>query len=66
MVRARDPLWHDRDHGIEPAQPTGEHVHVPPPSYYPILIAAGMTVNEMKVDKIEINPVVDNAVFTIK
>ncbi len=29
-------------------------------------VAAGMTVNEMKVDKIEINPVVDNAVFTIK
>ncbi|MFA7296057.1 MAG: cytochrome c oxidase subunit I [Dehalococcoidia bacterium] len=47
VVRARDPLWHDRDHGIEPAQPTGEHIHVPPPSYYPILIAAGMTVMAM-------------------
>jgi cytochrome c oxidase subunit I len=41
-VRARDPLWYDRDHGIAPPQPTGEHVHLPPPSYYPILIAFGV------------------------
>jgi cytochrome c oxidase subunit 1 len=41
-VRARDPLWYDRDHGIAPAQPTGEHIHLPPPSYYPILIGAGV------------------------
>jgi cytochrome c oxidase subunit 1 len=41
-VRARDPLWHDRDHGIAPPEPTGEHIHLPPPSYYPILIAFGV------------------------
>ena len=41
-VRARDPLWYDRDHGIEAPQPTGEHIHLPPPSYYPILIATGI------------------------
>ncbi len=41
-VRARDPLWYDRDHGIARPEPTGEHVHLPPPSYYPILIAFGI------------------------
>jgi cytochrome c oxidase subunit 1 len=41
-VRARDPLWYDRDHGIERPEPTGEHIHMPPPSYYPILMAGGV------------------------
>ena len=41
-VRSREPLWYDRDHGIEKPQPTGEHIHMPPPSYYPILIAVGV------------------------
>ena len=40
-VRSRDPLWYDRDHGIAREEPTGEHIHLPPPSYYPILLAAG-------------------------
>ena len=42
-VRARDPLWYDRDHGL--SQPEGEpgmHIHLPPPSYYPIIIAFGV------------------------
>ncbi|MSQ36339.1 MAG: cytochrome c oxidase subunit I [Dehalococcoidia bacterium] len=42
-VRARDPLWYDRDHGVAAPQATGEHIHMPPPSYYPILIAIGIT-----------------------
>jgi len=41
-VRARDPLWYDRDHGIARPEPTDEHIHMPPPSYYPILLAAGV------------------------
>jgi len=40
-VRARDPLWYDRDHGIAPAPPTDEPIHMPPPSYYPILLGIG-------------------------
>ena len=42
VVRARDPLWYNRDHNIQPEAPTGEHIHLPPPSYYPMLIAIGM------------------------
>ena len=42
VVRARDPLWHDRDHSIAPPEPTGEHIHLPPPSYYPVIIAVGV------------------------
>ena len=42
-VRARDPLWYDRDHGVEPAEtPDGLHIHLPPPSYYPIIMALGV------------------------
>jgi cytochrome c oxidase subunit 1 len=41
-VRDRDPLWYDRDHGIEPPEaPSGVHIHLPPPSYYPIIMAVG-------------------------
>ena len=42
-VRARDPLWYDRDHGL--SQPEGdpeEHIHMPPPSYYPLVLALGV------------------------
>ncbi|MCC6237505.1 MAG: cytochrome c oxidase subunit I [Dehalococcoidia bacterium] len=43
VVRARDPLWYDRDHGLEQPQPTGhEHIHIPPPSYYPIVMSFGV------------------------
>ena len=42
VVRARDPLWHDRDNGLAPPEPDpNEHIHLPPPSYYPLLIAIG-------------------------
>jgi cytochrome c oxidase subunit 1 len=45
VVRARDPLWYDRDHGVAaPAEGEGEPIHIPPPSYYPILIAVGLLV----------------------
>jgi len=47
VVRSRDPLWYDRDHNIAPAEPTGEHIHLPPPSYYPILMAAGVVLMAM-------------------
>ena len=41
-VRGRDPLWYDRDHGLSQPEPIeGEHIHLPPPSYYPVLIAIG-------------------------
>jgi cytochrome c oxidase subunit 1 len=41
-VRSREPLWYDRDHGIEPpVPPEGAYIHMPPPSYYPIMIAIG-------------------------
>ncbi len=42
-VRSRDPVWYERDHGIERPEPTGERIHMPPPSYYPILLACGVT-----------------------
>ena len=42
-VRDRDPLWYNRDHGIEPPErPEHMHIHMPPPSYYPLVIAAGV------------------------
>ncbi len=44
VVRARDPVWYDRDHGIAPPEPDPhEHIHLPPPSYYPLLIGVGFT-----------------------
>jgi cytochrome c oxidase subunit 1 len=43
QVRARDPLWYDRDHGIEKETPAeAEHIHLPPPSYYPVVMAFGV------------------------
>ena len=42
-VRDRDPLWYDRDHGIEKVEPPSEmHIHLPPPSYFPLLIGLGV------------------------
>jgi len=41
-IRDRDPLWYDRDHDIEPPEaPASVHIHLPPPSYYPIMMALG-------------------------
>jgi cytochrome c oxidase subunit 1 len=42
VVRARDPLWYDRDHGLTQPVGTDEHIHMPPPSYYPIIMAFGV------------------------
>ncbi|MCK9495983.1 MAG: cytochrome c oxidase subunit I [Dehalococcoidia bacterium] len=42
-VHDRDPLWYNRDHGIElPARPEHLHIHMPPPSYYPMILAGGV------------------------
>lgn len=42
-VRDRDPLWYDRDNGIEQPEPQpGVHIHLPPPSYFPLLMGGGV------------------------
>ncbi|MEX2372223.1 MAG: cytochrome c oxidase subunit 4, partial [Dehalococcoidia bacterium] len=42
-VRDRDPLWYNRDHNIAaPERPEHMHIHLPPPSYYPLIVASGM------------------------
>ncbi|MEX2375914.1 MAG: cbb3-type cytochrome c oxidase subunit I, partial [Dehalococcoidia bacterium] len=42
-VRDRDPLWYNRNHGIAPAErPEHLHIHMPPPSYFPLIVAAGV------------------------
>ncbi len=41
VVRDRDPVWYDRDHNIKPPEPTDEHIHMPPPSYFPLILAGG-------------------------
>jgi len=42
-VRDRDPLWYDRDHNItQPLPPEDLHIHLPPPSYFPLVLAMGM------------------------
>ena len=41
-VRARDPVWYDRDNNVPRPEPTGEHIHMPPPSYYPLLVSLGV------------------------
>ena len=41
-VRDRDPLWYNRDHGISlPERPEHLHIHLPPPSYFPLVLAMG-------------------------
>jgi cytochrome c oxidase subunit I len=43
VVRDRDPLWYNRDHDVQPPEkPEHLHIHMPPPSYYPLVIALGM------------------------
>jgi len=42
-VRDRDPLWYNRNHGIAlPERPEHLHIHMPPPSYFPLIIATGV------------------------
>ncbi len=42
-VRDRDPLWYDRDNNIEkPEKPEHLHIHLPPPSYYPLIGSLGV------------------------
>jgi cytochrome c oxidase subunit I len=41
-VYDRDPVWHNRDHNIQtPEKPEHMHIHMPPPSYFPLVIATG-------------------------
>ena len=44
VVHDRDPLWYNRDNNIVQEQVIDEHIHLPPPSYYPLLIAIGLLV----------------------
>ena len=42
-VRDRDPLWYNRDHHIPAAVvPEHNHIHMPPPSYFPLIIGIGV------------------------
>ena len=42
-VHERDPLWHNRDHGIAPTPvPEHNHIHMPPPSYFPLVVSLGV------------------------
>ncbi|MQC16788.1 MAG: cytochrome c oxidase subunit I [Chloroflexi bacterium] len=42
-VRDRDPLWYNRDHDIAlPERPEHLHIHMPPPSYFPLVVATGV------------------------
>ncbi|MBM3140492.1 MAG: cytochrome c oxidase subunit I [Candidatus Rokubacteria bacterium] len=42
-VHDRDPLWYNRDHGVTtPAAPAHLHIHMPPPSYYPLVLGGAL------------------------
>ncbi len=42
-VHDRDPLWYNRDHNIAATEPPAHlHIHMPPPSYYPMVLALGV------------------------
>ena len=42
-VHSREPLWYNRDHNLTIPEPEpGLHIHMPPPSYYPIIVAFGL------------------------
>ena len=42
-VHDRDPLWYMRDHNIAmPVAPAHQHIHMPPPSYFPLIMAMGV------------------------
>ncbi|MSQ30985.1 MAG: cytochrome c oxidase subunit I [Dehalococcoidia bacterium] len=42
-VHDRDPLWYMRDHNIAmPAPPEHQHIHMPPPSYFPLIMGLGV------------------------
>ena len=43
IVRDRDPVWYNRDHGIvAPEKPAHLHIHMPPPSYFPLVLGIGI------------------------
>ena len=43
VVRDRDPVWYNRDHGIvTPEKPAHMHIHMPPPSYMPLILGIGI------------------------
>jgi cytochrome c oxidase subunit 1 len=44
IVRARDPLWYNRDNNIVQEDTKEAHIHLPPPSYYPLLISIGLLI----------------------
>src|SRR3546814_9121904 len=42
VVRDRDPVWYDRDNPVESSTVARGPVHLPPPSYYPLIVALGV------------------------
>ncbi len=44
-VHSSTPLWTNRDMGISPPEvPENNHIHLPPPSYMPLILAIGIGV----------------------
>jgi len=41
VVRDRDPLWYERDRTDQEAVPAPRPIHLPPPSYYPLVVSLG-------------------------
>jgi len=41
-VRDRDPLWYEREHPQEHSDAPVGHIHLPPPSYFPMVVALGI------------------------
>ena len=42
VVRDRDPLWYERDHPQDAPSASAQQIHMPPPSYLPLVVAWGV------------------------
>src|SRR5690606_20050128 len=41
-VRDRDPVWYERDHPRDDGTTEAGPIHLPPPSYFPLMVAMGI------------------------